>query len=310
MLNWAENLSDALLSKNIVIDNVFINQMGKFNNIKRNTLKIFSKDLMNKFISESIQKRILIFKPDLIIVISPFMFNNKLFDCFDNFPNILKYGWIGDKFKEGHKFVANRFDKLFCTDTSFIEDAKKMMFPESIYLPLAVNEKIFFNKKEKRKNNLLFIASYTKERLAFLNKIDSIDLRLIGPKWNNANFSNNINYLNKTISREDVVNEYNSSKFILNIKHEHNILNGLNMRTFEAISSGGCLLQDYVKDIDLNFEINKDIIVYNNLDELNELILKLNKDDNLLKKIISNGEKNILSNHTYSNRVDIFLKDL
>ena len=43
------------------------------------------------------------------------------------------------------------------------------------------------------------------------------------------------------------------------------------MRSFEAIASGGCLLQDYVKDIEINFEINKNILVYNNIEELNLL---------------------------------------
>ena len=310
MLNWGENLADALLSKKIIVNNLFVNQVGNLNNIKRNILKMISKDLMNKATSELIEKKISTFKPDLIIVISPFMFNCKIFDCFDNFPNILKYAWIGDKFKEEHNQMAEKFNKLYCTDTSFLDDSKKMMFPNSIYLPLAVNERVFFNKKEKRKDNLLFIASYTKERLEFINKINSINLKLIGPKWNKINLSKRIIYLNKTISIKDVVNEYNNSKFILNIKHEHNVLNGLNMRTFEAIASGGCLLQDYVKDIDLNFEINEDIVVYNNLDELNELIIKLSKDNDFFNKIISNGEKNILSNHTYSNRVDILLKDL
>lgn len=310
MLYWAENLTDSLISQNFNVENLFVNKIGKISNFKRNLLKVISKELMYKYISEMIEKKISTFNPDLIIVISPFMFNSKIFDCFDNFPNILKYAWIGDKFKSEHIISANKFDKLFCTDTSFLDDSKKMLFPESIYLPLAVNEKNFFNRNQKRKSKLLFIGSYTKQRLEFLNKINAINLKLIGPKWNKVDFSNNITYLNKTISINDVVNEYNSSKFILNIKHEHNVLNGLNMRTFESIASGACLLQDYVKDVELNFEINKNIIVYNNLDELNELIIKLQKDKIFFKNIVINGEKHILSKHTYKNRTEIILKDL
>ena len=135
-------------------------------------------------------------------------------------------------------------------------------------------------------------------------------IKLIGPKWGKENISKNINYKNQILSINDVAKEYNSSQFILNIKHEHNILNGLNMRTFEAISSGSCLIQDYVKDIDLNFEINKDIVVYNNLEELNELVLKLQKDKAFLNKITTNGEKLVSSKHTYLNRVDKIMEDL
>lgn len=310
MLCWADNLSDALLTKKHKVENLFINELGFFDDLRRNILKMISKELMFKIIQEIIEKKIITFNPDIIIVISPFMFNNKIFKVLNNFPKILKFAWVGDKFGEEHKNNADCFDKLFYTDTSFIEISNKLSFPCSSYLPLAVNKKIFFNKNTNRENHLLFIASYTKERMSFLNKINSVNIKLIGPKWQKGNISKEINYKNKILSINDVSKEYNNSKFILNIKHEHNVLNGLNMRTFEAISSGACLLQDYVKDIDLNFEINKDIVVYNNLEELNELVLKLQKDKIFLNNIIENGEKLVSSRHTYMNRVDKLMEDL
>ncbi len=310
MLCWADNITDAFIRKNHKVENFFINELGLVNNIKRNFLKVISKDLMYASIHEIIEKKIKFFKPDLIIVISPFMFNNKIINVLNNFPNILKFAWVGDKFGEEHKDIANNFDKLFCTDTSFIEISNKLLFPPSIYLPLAVNERVFFNKNINRQNNLLFIASYTKERMSFLNNITSIDTKLIGPKWSNKTLSEKINYKDKILSINDVSNEYNNSKFILNIKHEHNVLNGLNMRTFEAIASGACLIQDYVKDVELNFEISKDIVVYKNLEELNELILKLQKDKKLFNCIINNGEKLVSSNHTYMNRVDKIMENV
>ena len=175
-------------------------------------------------------------------------------------------------------------------------------------MPLAVNQNRFYNKYLSRENNLLFVASYTQQRQEFINQIDSIEMKLIGSKWDQRQLSKNIISINKNISIDDVALAYNKSKFILNIKHEHNVIDGLNMRTFEAISAGGCLLQDYVKDVELNFEIDKDIVIYKNLEELNELIVKLEKDKRFYDAIIKNGQKIVSQKHTYIHRIKTILE--
>ncbi|QKF78373.1 hypothetical protein CP964_11390 [Arcobacter defluvii] len=310
MLQWAENLAKAYSQNNIENKILFLNELGFLENLKRNIFKVISKDLMYENISKIIDIEIKKFKPELVIVISPFMFNEKIFECFDNFSNIVKCGWIGDRFSSLHKNIANKFDHLFYTDSFFLDEGKIFGFPSGSYLPLAVNENIFFDKNKRREEFLLFIASYTKERLEFLRQINSIKLKLIGAKWQKNLLKNNIKYIDKNIDIKQVAEEYNSSQFILNIKHEHNVVNGLNMRTFEAIAAGGCLLQDYVKDIEINFEIGKNILVYHNIEELNELILRMKKDKFMMNNIINNGKEHILREHTYKNRVNKILEQL
>ena len=308
MLLWLENLSEAFSHKNVENKILFLNELGFIEDLKRNIFKLVSKDLMYANISKIIYGEIKKFQPDLIIVISPFMFNEKIFECFDNFSNIVKCAWIGDRFTTSHKNIANKFDHLFYTDSFFLEEGKIFDFPNGSYLPFAVNENRFFDKNQKREERLLFIASYTKQRMEFLKQISSIDLKLIGAKWQKEYLKKNTEYVDKNININQVADEYNLSQFILNIKHEHNVVNGLNMRTFEAIASGGCLLQDYVKDIEINFEINKNILVYNNIEELNELILKMRKDKLIMNNLIKNGKELVLEKHTYKNRVNKILE--
>lgn len=307
MLLWLENLSEAFIQTNVENKILFLNELGFIEDLKRNIFKLVSKDLMYTNISKIIDGEIKKFQPDLIIVISPFMFNEKIFECFDNFSNIVKCAWVGDRFSIFHKNVADKFDHLFYTDSFFLEEGKNFNFPNGSYLPLAANENRFFDKNQKREERLLFIASYTKQRMEFLNQINSINLKLIGAKWQ-KDYLKNIEYLDKNININQVLDEYNLSQFILNIKHEHNVVNGLNMRSFEAIASGGCLLQDYVKDIEINFEINKNILVYNNIEELNELILKMKKDKLIMNNLIKNGKELVLEKHTYKNRVNKILE--
>lgn len=310
MLSWIENLAEACSKMNLENKILFLNELGFIEDLKRNILKMVSKDLMNMNISKTIDVHISKFKPDLIIVISPFMFNENFFECFDNFPNIIKFAWIGDRFSLSHKNIANKFDKLFYTDSYFLQDGKNFNFPEGEYLPLAVNQNRFFDRNKKREERLLFIASYTKQRMEFLNQINSIDLRVIGAKWQKRDLKNNIECIDENITLNQVANEYNLSQFILNIKHEHNVVNGLNMRTFEAIASGGCLFQDYVKDVEINFEINKNILVYNNIEELNELIFKMKRDKLLMNNLINKGKKLVLEKHTYINRLHDILEQI
>lgn len=308
MLLWLENLSEAFIQINVENKILFLNELGFIEDLKRNIFKLVSKDLMYANISKIIDGEIKKFQPDLIIVISPFMFNKKIFECFDNFSNIVKCAWVGDRFSIFHKNVADKFDHLFYTDSFFLEEGKNFNFPNGSYLPLAANENRFFDKNQKREERLLFIASYTKQRMEFLKQINSIDLKLIGAKWQKEYLKKNTEYVDKNININQVADEYNLSQFILNIKHEHNVVNGLNMRTFEAIASGGCLLQDYVKDIEINFEINKNILVYNNIEELNELILKMKKDKLIMNNLIKNGKELVLEKHTYKNRVNKILE--
>jgi len=308
ILHWVENLNDALITNAHTVETLFLNELSLTDTFQKNLLKVISKDLMYNKLQNIIERKIESFQPDLIIVVSPFMFNEKIFECFDKFDNIIKYAWIGDRFSSHHKNIANKFDQLFVTDSAFVDDCISFDFPTAIYLPLAVNQKIFYDKKLYRNNNLLFIASYTKQRQELLNQIDSIDMKLVGSKWDEKQLLKNITYINKNISIDDVAEAYNKSKFILNIKHEHNVMNGLNMRTFEAISAGGCLLQDYVSDVELNFEIDKDILVYKNLEELNYLIEKLQKDKEFYKNIISYGEKLVSAKHTYNQRIESMLE--
>ena len=78
-----------------------------------------------------------------------------------------------------------------------------------------------------------------KKKLSILtDKIERLRQKL-SLNYEEYELKKNTEYIDKNININQVVDEYNLSQFILNIKHEHNVVNGLNMRTFEAIASGG-----------------------------------------------------------------------
>jgi len=309
-LYWLENVVETFNSLKYTTQKIAVNHLGIIGDTNRNLLKIFNEKLASSYNANLIEKKLGEFNPDVIMVISPFLLNSAISDVIGSMNNkIHKIAWIGDRFTNTHKNIANNYDLLYCTDSYFIEEAKEFNFPEAKYLPLAVNKKIFYNKNLDKKDKLLFIGSPTKDRIDLFNTI-SCDLKLIGKKWKSSITQSNIEIFNKNISINKVASEYNKYKFILNVKHEHNVINGLNMRSFEAPAVGCCLIQDNVKDLGYNFDIDNEIIVYNNIDEVSEIVSKLIIDKNRTLQIINNAQKCIESKHTYSHRLNTILNYL
>lgn len=308
-LHWLENVYDGFSSLNCDIKLIATNKMGLYNNIARNSLKFINKDLAIKFAVDSIYKEIVSYKPDIILVLSPFLFDDNISNMIGSLKNTIKIAWIGDRFGPHHKIAANNYDLLYCTDSHFVEESKEFNFPKTKYLPLAVNEKIFYNQNLKKEDKLLFVGNPTLKRIELFNSIDT-KIKLVGSKWKREINKSNIEILDKNISINDVANEYNKSKFILNIKHEQNVVNGLNMRSFEVPAVGSCLVQDYVKDLDINFDVSNEIAVYNDVNEIPEIVEKLIKDSKSTDKMIQKAYLNVHSNHLYKNRVETILNDI
>jgi len=308
-LHWVENVYDAFKKLSYNVNYLFTNKQGNFNDFNRNFLKIFNKNLSKNYSLNCLNKKILEFSPDIIFVVSPFMYDIKFTEMIESIDSCLKIGWVGDIFSSEHKAISDKYDKLYFTDSYFLEMAEMFKFKNYSYLPLAANSNIFYDKKLIRNDNLLFIGNPTKERIDLFFNINK-DVKLIGSKWKNINLKNNIEIVKKDISIYEVAEEYNKSNFVLNLKHSLNVINGLNMRTFEVPACGACLIQDYVKDLELNFDLDKEVVTYNNVEELTDLYEKLRKEKKLTKQIIEHSSLNVHSNHLYTNRINKIIKDI
>jgi len=312
-LNWTNNIKSAFNRiDSIELDTLYTNRLGLFSDIERNIKKVFKSQDRNSVLKNAIENKIESYRPDVIFVISPFFFDKEIFSSFEKFDSIIKLAWVGDQFLPERRSIAKYFNKIYCTDTSFIESANEYLFPEAKYLPLAYDDEVFYDRGLNRENSLLFIGSHTPQRSHLLNKINdniNIPVKLIGQKWK-KHISSDFDYSSKNISIKEVANEYNTNSFVLNLNNELNAINGLNMRTFEAIAAGSCLIQDNVKDVVLNFTPDEDIIVYNSIDEIGEIIARVTKDRDLYNKIINNGKKVVQSRHTYKHRAEEILRDL
>lgn len=311
MLYWLEHAKEAFAATpGVEVKALEVNHLGLFGDMLRNITKLFSRHGASVVVRDAIAKNIRAFQPDLILVVSPFLLDATIFEGFEAAPgHTVKAGWVGDLFGAAHLAHAGAFDLLFGTDSSFIDRARELGFPEMRYLPLAVNERLFHNRGAVRSNEVLFIGAPTPERIATLNRIENVPVRVVGKGWRNR-VAPHVGCSEGHIGIAEVAEAYNGADYILNVKHEHNVLNGLNMRSFEAPACGACLLQDYVKDVERNFDMEEELVVYRSVEELNEKLSVLQKDKSTYDKIRRNGYARVMAEHTYRHRIQTMLREI
>ena len=81
-------------------------------------------------------------------------------------------------------------------------------------------------------------------------------------------------------------------------------------RNFEIPVQGGFQLTDYVPSIEDYFDIGKELICYNNIDEAENLIKYYLKHENEREDIKISGIKKARENHTFKHRIIEYMKDL
>lgn len=311
-LGWLEHTIDGIKQiENIFYDTFIINEIEPFYKPLKLFYKVLSqKEKLENLISKSFEKKIKDFNPDLIIFISGFFIPVELYKIAKK-HNIKTASWIGDKFGENAKTYVSYIDKLYLSDTGLLDVAKQMEFKDYSFLQFGYNNLIHKNYGKDRNEYMNFVGSYTKERNNVFMKLHDYKLHLEGINWHKLDSISKNWIVNKgKISQEKVVDIYNTTRATLNIGQNENIINMVNMRTFEAIACGSCVISDNLKDLEYCFEPNKEILVYNNINELIEILNKASKESNYLKNIALNAYNKITKdNMTYKSKIEFIIND-
>lgn len=305
-LYWLENIVSAFLDAGCQVQPLAYNKLGFYADSTRTLLKAFNKQKSVLFNTRFIGKNLDEFEPDLILVISPLLLPVDLSDLVSNYTKAVKVAWVGDLFSQSATTYFNFYDHVFFTDTGFLSLLNADNNSKYSYLPLAVNEKLFFDKGLSRSNSMVFIGSSTDNRNHFIENLNpETDITLMGNRWKSRlsqKARNNVVIKSRKLSITDVAGVYNKSNFVLNMRHAENVINGLNMRTFEAMSTGCCVLQDAVADATFLFEDKKELLVYEDEEHLYQLWKWLVSDPASLQDIQSRAKQHVLAKHTYSHR--------
>jgi spore maturation protein CgeB len=100
----------------------------------------------------------------------------------------------------------------------------------------------------------------------------------------------------------DIARLYGSSRINLNIS-KYQLKTTVNQRVFDCPLCGGFLITDYRKEISHYFEIDKSMVVYSGLKDLQGKIAYYLDHEKEAKRILEEGKGMVLDRHTYHHRL-------
>lgn len=98
---------------------------------------------------------------------------------------------------------------------------------------------------------------------------------------------------------EDAARKFCQSKIVLNVS----IVDDINMRVFESMATGSFLLTNDIPTLGKLFQDGKHLATYKTLDELVEKGKYYLEHEEEREKIALEGQKEVLSHHTYAHRI-------
>ena len=252
-----------------------------------------------------LERRVRSFRPDLIVAFGPFHWlPPAVFGPLAAMPGRPPMvAWIGDLFGAEMANVAALFDAVAYTDSGMLERHRQFGFSSmGAFVPLAATRGAVAQIAD-RKPHLAFVASATGHRRALLAQVAE-PVALFGPDWPKApELAHHIRDGRKIGGRE-LASIYASHLGALNIRHEHNVINGLNQRHFAPYIVGTPVIADAQGDISQCFDPGSEILIYRDADELNALIAMLRADPKRASAIGLEGQRRVLAQHTYAHRIE------
>ena len=97
---------------------------------------------------------------------------------------------------------------------------------------------------------------------------------------------------------------YASHLGALNIRHEHNVINGLNQRHFAPYIVGTPVIADAQGDIEQCFDPGHEILVYRDAAELSAIQTMLRANPTKARDVGEAGHKRVMAQHTYAHRIE------
>lgn len=185
---------------------------------------------------------------------------------------------------KSHIQWALNFNHVFIAQKEYIEEFKKAGVKNIHWLPLACDPEIHQKSDIVKDREIGFVGSFINNprRSQLLQKLEqSFDVKI------------------KRCFYQDMALEFSKSKIVFN----NAVKRDLNMRVFEALSTGSFLLTDDAPNSGFTdlFKNNEDLTVYND-DSIEESVQFYLENEELREKIAARGREICLTAHKYTDR--------
>lgn len=251
------------------------------------------------------------FKPDLVFIIQA---SEVYKETVEKMKDCKKVLWMMDSIFRNKRGYAIRtsVDYIFVfekTDISRLWDSEKI---KAWFLPLALDETVYFPTVKTKEIDILFIGALYEHRIALLEKMcqefKGYNIKIYGNYYSPVRRpfyhlfrKNKDTFLNKNIPPATVNQLYNRSKICLNIHHTQN-KHGVNQRFFEISGSKSFQLVDYNEYIAENFS-SEEIMTYRSAQDMLEKIAVVLKGGINTEAIAEKAYNKVISGHTFTHRM-------
>jgi hypothetical protein len=212
--------------------------------------------------------------------------------CFDDKQSWVGY-WMGDH-RAGQIDLVSAFD-LSWTSARVACEWYMVEGGRPIYMPEGFDAATFMPQAMTPDLDVSFIGSSYGRRPSIVDSLRKagIDVRTFGAGWNGTDWE------------PDIVRIMSRSKINLGLGYlgYSDSLTNVKGRDFEVPAvGGGVYLTTYNADLSQHFNIGEEILCYNNIDEMIELIRYYLRDTNAAREVAHKGRLRCLAEHRWLHR--------
>lgn len=255
------------------------------------------------------------FKPDLVFIVHGGDVNEHTVAGMKDCKKVL---WMMDSISRSKEIyhMVKVADYNFFFEKTDVDYLWSVLQKESWFLPLAVDEKVYYPEAAARDIDILFVGALYENRMKMLKGIVSSfgdkKIKVYGTYYSPLRkplhhlFRDNKEvFLNKNIPPAKVNKLYNRSKICLNIHHTQSRY-GVNQRFFEISGAGAFQLVDANPYIKEHFSDNE-CMTFTSEQDMLEKIAQLLKGDHNMETMANKACDKVLSEHTFTHRIKYVL---
>lgn len=302
ILHWPEHLIEACSRLQVPHQFLALNHQNNTDRLLKKAKKLVSKKLAEQHLAQQLRSALETFKPTLIIF-------PDLIALTPPFQTVLREHkgtaqavyWIGDFYPDSITNYNGFINRFYFTDSHLLQQGRALGLNSPQYLPLAVDGVQFSANAqpwETRQDRILFVGAYSDNRYETLKSLQ-FPMAIYGKGWDKPLPPSHAVHP-ENIPLKQVATLYGSHKYVLNIINRNNIVNGLNMRCFEATAAGALLITDLVTDLASCFHQEQEVLAYQ---DAGDIAAMLSQPQEVLAAIAARGQSRTLQEHDYENRL-------
>lgn len=240
-------------------------------------------------------------------------FNQKLKKKYKfTFSGVSGYGYIDhtQRYEQLIKILEQSDLRVWTSEPRNYFKIKKLIISAMETLPISLTNLIFkaitrlIRPNDINKDRLL-----SAQRIIELNRVSGYDFLI--PSYFDLKKSVKKKFPNRVKKSFTKTKDYYElilqSDFCLNLHRDEDADYG-NIRDFEITGLGSCMVTDREKELKEFFDPEREIVGFNNIEEMLEKIKYLDKHKDIAKQISDNGKKKTLNNYTTMHKVELFLE--